>query len=145
MRNMGNAAEYFMFFKWKSKIPVCLYIFCKKNCGSNLLIIMIYVEKKIRLLRLTEIPRGAFQENCYDFNETAAPPGGLLGLIFATYVPLASQSPYRIIVFADPILVTFGQICKFCDPNLVTFYLCIYLINPLNRSSKNELTYFLIN
>ena len=22
----------------------------------------------------------------------------------------------------DPILVTFGQICKFCDPNLVTFY-----------------------
>ena len=24
MRNMGNAAEYFMFFKWKSKILVCL-------------------------------------------------------------------------------------------------------------------------
>ena len=28
----------------------------------------------------------------------------------------------------DPILVTFGQICNFCDPNLVTFYLFIYLI-----------------
>ena len=24
IRNMGNAAEYFMFFKWKSKILVCL-------------------------------------------------------------------------------------------------------------------------
>ena len=28
----------------------------------------------------------------------------------------------------DPILVTFGQIHNFRDPNLVTFYLCIYLI-----------------
>ena len=27
----------------------------------------------------------------------------------------------------DPILVTFGQICNVRDPNLVTFYLCIYL------------------
>ena len=45
----------------------------------------------------------------------------------------------------DPILFTLGQICNFCDPNLVTFYLFIYLINPLNRSSKNELTHFLIN
>ena len=53
MRNMGNAAEYFMFFKWKS---------IKKKLGSKiralffLLISLIYVEKKIRLLRLTEIP-----------------------------------------------------------------------------------------
>ena len=62
MRNMGNAAEYLMFFKWKSKILVCLCIFYKKNLGSKvralffLLIILIYVEKKIRSLRLTEIP-----------------------------------------------------------------------------------------
>ena len=31
----------------------------------------------------------------------------------------------------DSILVTFGQLCNFCDPNLITFYyfiLCIYLI-----------------
>ena len=28
------------------------------------------------------------------------PPGGLLALIFAGYVPLASQSPYPIIVFS---------------------------------------------
>ena len=33
MRNMGNAAEYFMFFKWKSKILVCLCIFYKKKLG----------------------------------------------------------------------------------------------------------------
>ena len=33
MRNMGNAAEYFMFFKWKSKILVCLCIFYKKKIG----------------------------------------------------------------------------------------------------------------
>ena len=58
------------------------------------------------------------------------------------------QNPYPIIVFSvanivDPILVTLVEICNFCDPKLVTFYLCIYLINPLNRSSRNELTYFL--
>ena len=36
--------------------------------------------------------------------------GGLLGSIFAGYVPLASQSPYPIIVyFIDPILVTFEE------------------------------------
>ena len=28
----------------------------------------------------------------------------------------------------DPFLVTFGQMSNFRDPNLVTFYLCIYLI-----------------
>ena len=26
------------------------------------------------------------------------------------------------------LIVTFGQICNFRDPNLVTFYLCVYLI-----------------
>ena len=31
IRNMGNAAEYFMVVKWKSKILVCLCIFYKKN------------------------------------------------------------------------------------------------------------------
>ena len=61
--------------------------------------------------------------------ERARGGGGVLRLIFVGYVPLASQSPYSII------LVTLGQVCNFRDPNLVTFYLCIYLINPLNRSS----------
>ena len=36
MRNMGNAAEYFMFLKWKSKILVCLCIFYKKCLGQKL-------------------------------------------------------------------------------------------------------------
>ena len=35
MRSMGNAAEYFMFFKWKSKILVCLCIFYKKFWFKN--------------------------------------------------------------------------------------------------------------
>ena len=35
MRNMGNAAEYFMFFKWKSKVLVCLCIFYKKFWVKN--------------------------------------------------------------------------------------------------------------
>ena len=52
--------------------------------------------------------------------------GGGLGLIFAGYMPLASQSHYPIVVYLwpiiDPILVTFGQISNLCNPNLATFY-----------------------
>ena len=59
--------------------------------------------------------------------------GEVLGLIFARYVPLASQSPYPIIVYSvanyRPHLSQCSvQICNFRDANLVTFYLCIYLI-----------------
>ena len=47
-------------------------------------------------------------------------------------MPLASQSPYPIIVYPvanyRPVLITFGQMCNFRDPNLVFFYFCIYLI-----------------
>ena len=57
--------------------------------------------------------------------ETPGGGAGILGLIFAGYVPLASQSPYPIIVYSvaniDPILVTFGQKRHFLDPNFVTF------------------------
>ena len=35
MRNIGNAAEYFMFFKWKSKTLVCLWIFYKHFWVKN--------------------------------------------------------------------------------------------------------------
>ena len=48
---------------------------------------------------------------------------GVLGLIFAGCVPLASQSHYPITVvyfvanYTDPILVTFEQICNFRYPN----------------------------
>ena len=34
--------------------------------------------------------------------------------------PTPLQSILWLII--DPILITFGQICKFCDPNLATFY-----------------------
>ena len=65
----------------------------------------------------------------------------LLGSIFSGYALLVSQSPYPNIVYSEtnytvgPILVALGQICNFHYPNLVTFCLSIYLINPLNRSS----------
>ena len=40
MTNMGNTAEYFMFFKWKGKILVCSCTFIKnfwvKNKGTIL-------------------------------------------------------------------------------------------------------------
>ena len=56
--------------------------------------------------------------------------GGGLGLTFAGYVPLASQSPYPIIVYSvanyTPHLSHFWQTCNFRDPNLVTFYLLIF-------------------
>ena len=44
--------------------------------------------------------------------------GGVLGLMFAGYVPLASQSPYPIIVYIDPILVTFWKMYFFAIPTL---------------------------
>ena len=48
------------------------------------------------------------------------------GVIFAGYVPLASESPYPILVYSvanyRPHLSHFGQICNFGNPNLVTFY-----------------------
>ena len=45
--------------------------------------------------------------------------------------PLIAPSPLRSIPWPiiDPILVTFGQICNFRDPNLVTFY----FFNELTR------------
>ena len=48
-------------------------------------------------------------------NHSLQDPGGLLGLIFAWYVPLASHNPYPVIVYSvdkyiDPILVTFGKL-----------------------------------
>ena len=62
-------------------------------------------------------------------NASACLTQGLLGLIFAGYVPLTSQNPYPIIVYIsvaniiiDPILVTLGKMCNFCVPNLVTFF-----------------------
>ena len=38
----------------------------------------------------------------------------------------------------DPIFVTLGKICNFCDPNLVTFFLCIYLISNEEHSTFHQ-------
>ena len=60
---------------------------------------------------------------------------GLLGLIFAGYVPLAPQNPYPIIVYCVAIYtLSFGN---FHNPNLVAFCLCIYLIKPFNYSRSS--------
>ena len=55
---------------------------------------------------------------------------GILVLIFAGYVPLASQSPYSIIV-------TFGQICNFRDPNLVTLFFTYRTNIPIGLLTGN--------
>ena len=56
--------------------------------------------------------------------------------MFAGYVPLASQNHYPIIVYSVanyiPHLSHLRKKSDFCNPNLVTFCLCIYLINPFN-------------
>ena len=52
--------------------------------------------------------------------------GGVLGLIFAGYVPLASESPYPIKVYSGatygPHLSHFWANMQFSRTNLVTFY-----------------------
>ena len=59
-------------------------------------------------------------------------------------MPLASKSPYPIIVYSVTnyrpyILVTFGQICNFRDPNLVTFY--FYELTHFLHCMKNTLLF----
>ena len=116
---MGNAAKYFMFFKWKSKILVCLCIFHLKNVGQKGTILLtnhfdlgwkenslIKVDwDPVELSRKTVQPR--FQGSLLPApwktvmipTKLRPPPRGLLGLIFAGYVPLASQGLYPIIVY----------------------------------------------
>ena len=69
-------------------------------------------------------------------------PGGYLGefLLGMCRWPLRVPTPLQSILWPiiDPISVTFGQICIFCDPNLVTFYLCIYLILNEKHSSFHQ-------
>ena len=56
------------------------------------------------------------------------------------YVALPSQSRYPTIVYSvanqDPILATFGQICKFRDPKLGTLFLWI---DPFFRIKNTSL------
>ena len=60
--------------------------------------------------------------------------GGALGLIFARSGAAGRSKPlprYRLFcgqLYTPSSVVTFGQICNFRDPNLVTLYLCTYLI-----------------
>ena len=53
--------------------------------------------------------------------------------------PLRVPTPLQSILWPiiDPILVTFGQICNFRDPSLVTFFLCICLILNEEHSTSH--------
>ena len=70
----------------------------------------------------------------------------MLGALGGTWVNAccvcAAGFPYPILVYFvanyRPHLSHFLE-CNFRDPNLVTFYLFIYLVNPLKRSSINYL------
>ena len=52
---------------------------------------------------------------------TIYPGGGVLGLVFAEYVPLPLRAPTPLSSYLwpiiDPILVTFGEVCNFRDTN----------------------------
>ena len=74
----------------------------------------------------------------YYIYEPPAEGRGVLGLIFAGYVSLASQNPYPIIVcilwphYRPHLSLWLWEISSFCNPNLVTFCLCIYLKKPFS-------------
>ena len=55
--------------------------------------------------------------------------------------PLRAYTPLQSILWPiiDPILVTFGQICNFRDPNLVTFY--FYELTHFLDGMKNTLLF----
>ena len=72
--------------------------------------------------------------------------GGYLGysLMGMCRWPLTAPIPSVVYSVSNyrPHLSHFWANVNFRDPNLVVFYLCIYLVNPLKRSSWNELTHF---
>ena len=94
-----------------------------------------------------QIPHITFRVTLVIWKVANLPEGGwVLRYIFAGYVLLASQNPYPSMVYSvtnkniiDPILVTFGQICNFRDPNLVTFY--FYELTHFLNWMKNTLLF----
>ena len=110
-------------FDWRLMASICLLFFLWHPLG------WMFVEVKT-LLILTMISPAAlnmFSPLSTTCSSEDIPRGGLLGLIFAGYVPLASQNPYPIIVYS---------VAKYKphldDPNLVTFCFCIYLLKLFN-------------
>ena len=69
----------------------------------------------------------------------------VLRLIFAGYKSLASQSPYPIIIVYSVASCrphcTFGHICNFRDPSLVTFY--FYELTHFFRLNEEHVTFHL--
>ena len=108
MTNMDNTAKYFMFLKWKGKILVCSCIFYKKNFGVKNTGTILFTNnfdldwKKNSLIKIDWDPMELSRKTLMiSTKRRPLPRGGgrVLGLIFAGYVPLASQGSYPIIVY----------------------------------------------
>ena len=74
-------------------------------------------------------------------NQKALPLGGRGGGYLGRCLLGMCRCPYPNIVYSvtniiDPILVTCGQICNFCDPNLVTcyFYELTHFLNEMKNT-----------
>ena len=142
MTNTGNAAKYFMFFKWKSKfgvknkatIPFTNHfdLGWKENSLSK--IDWDPVELSRKTVMISTKPWRPPAVTCINFcwvcDAGLSEPLPHYSLFCGNCRPHISHSWANIL---------------FCDPNLVAFYLCNYLINLLNWSSKNELAHFVIN
>ena len=103
MRNMGNAAEYFMYFKWKSKILVCLFIFYIKKLGVKNKGTILFTNhfdlgwKENSLIKIDWDPVELSMKTVIISTKLRCPPGGYLGwlgkyVIFA--IPTSSLSIY---------------------------------------------------
>ena len=68
--------------------------------------------------------------------------GGYLGVSFSRVCATGLSEPLpHYSLFCGPILVTFGQICNFRDPNLVTFY--FYELTDFFRLNEGSFTFHL--
>ena len=85
MRNICNAAEYFMSFKWKSKILVCLCIFYKKNYRVKNKGTILFANhfdvgwKENSLIKIDWDPVELSRKTVMISTKPRRPPGGYLG------------------------------------------------------------------
>ena len=83
MRNMGNAAEYFIFFKWKSKILVCLCIFYRS----------VWVKNMDTILFTYHFDLG-WKENSYKIDWYPVEPFGKTAMIFGDGSGIMNHESY---------------------------------------------------
>ena len=117
------------FFKWKSKTLVCLWIFYKHFWVKNKDIILFTNHfdlgwKENSLIKIDWDPVELSRKTVM-ISTKPRPPRGVTWVNVGLECAAGLSEPlphYSLLLIVEPILVTFGQICNFCDPNLVTFY-----------------------